>query len=178
MASSYIGSQTILVSKQNIISDNTFTTISVADISDDLHLLHHFFIYILDRDNLNPKWSKILEETLLFADPNYVCDDKATPLMFAAKYGHLDAFQLLLGKGAKIVDDEHKIIKNEDNLTILMYAVIGKNCRIVQLIVDTLRKILSPAEFNTYINEKDNSGMTALEYAFLNGKSMVEFIYY
>lgn len=59
---------------------------------------------------------KILQDLIsIKADVNKICDDKS-PLMYAAKYGHLEAAKALVKAGAKVD------LRNNEGKTALDYA--------------------------------------------------------
>ncbi len=72
--------------------------------------------YSLFAISIKTKSIKILQHLIsVKADVNKICDDKS-PLMYAAKYGELEAAKLLINAGAKID------LKNKEGRTALDYA--------------------------------------------------------
>lgn len=72
--------------------------------------------YSLFAISIRSKSIKILQDLILIkADVNKICDDKS-PLMYAAKYGELEAAKALVKAGANIG------LKNREGKTALDYA--------------------------------------------------------
>ena len=92
------------------------------------------------------------------AAPNTaISETGGTPLMLAAREGHLKSAQILINKGAKI--DQFSDGVHGGNINALMYASLNGHLQVVNLLLD----------HGADVNAQFNGGTTALMWAARNG---------